>query len=176
TITWVGPLFFLGAFAFDGMVSRTWQRLPPVPKVSVEDGTRRGLSSIRLWNVVASNIKIEDSIREWFGTKNAFDKIRCCGCSIGSVDGCLYVLGGFCGAAALNCIWHYDPIVNCWSEVTPMSIARAYCKTSVSNNKLYAVGGATRGRGGLSPLQSAEVFDPCTCMWSEVPSMPYSKA
>lgn len=157
-------------------VSRIWQRLPPMPKVAVEDGTRGGLSGFRLWNVVTSNIKIVDSIREWFGRKDAFDKIRCCGCSIGSVDGCLYVLGGFSGAAALKYVWRYDPVVNCWGEVTPMSIARAYCKTGVLNNKLYAVGGVTRERGGLSPLQSAEVFDPCTGMWSEVPSMPFSKA
>ncbi|KAL2460454.1 F-box/kelch-repeat protein [Abeliophyllum distichum] len=156
--------------------SRMWQRLPPMPKVVVEDETRRGLSGLRLWNMVASNIKIVDSVREWLGKRDAFDKIRCCGCSIGSVDGCLYVLGGFSRTVGLKSVWRYDPIVNCWSEVTPMSIARAYCKTGVLNNKLYVVGGVTRGRGGLTPLQSAEVFDPCTGMWSEVPSMPFSKA
>lgn len=38
------------------------------------------------------------------------------------------------------------------------------------------VGGVTRGNGGLSPLQSAEVYDPSTGMWSEMPSMPFAKA
>ncbi|KAL5124802.1 F-box/kelch-repeat protein [Glycine soja] len=45
-----------------------------------------------------------------------------------------------------------------------MSVGRAYCKTGILNNKLYVVGGVTRGRGGLIPLQSAEVYDPHTCM------------
>ncbi|OMO68158.1 Kelch repeat type 1 [Corchorus capsularis] len=57
-----------------------------------------------------------------------------------------------------------------------MSIGRAYCKTGILNNKLYVVGGVTRGHGGLTPLQSAEVFDPHTGIWSEIPSMPFSKA
>lgn len=34
----------------------------------------------------------------------------------------------------------------------------------------------TRGRVALSPLQSAEVFDPCSGTWSEIPSMLFSKA
>ncbi|KAH7567807.1 hypothetical protein JRO89_XS07G0154200 [Xanthoceras sorbifolium] len=53
---------------------------------------------------------------------------------------------------------------------------RAYSKTGILNNKLYVVGGVSRGQGGLNPLQSAEVFDPYTGAWSEVPSMPFSRA
>ncbi|RVW24247.1 F-box/kelch-repeat protein [Vitis vinifera] len=70
--------------------------------------------------------------------------------------------GGFSRASALTSVWRYDPVQNGWSEVSPMSIGRAYCKTGVLNNKLYVIGGVTRGRGGLIPLQSAEVFDPRT--------------
>ncbi|KAI3448274.1 hypothetical protein Pfo_031274 [Paulownia fortunei] len=155
--------------------SQIWQRLPLMPNVAAEDGMRRGLSGLRLWNIVGSRI-IADALRGWLGRKDALDQIPFCGCAIGVVDGCLYVLGGFCRALAMNSVWRYDPIVNAWSEVTPMSIGRAYCKTGVLNNKLYVVGGVTRGRGGLTPLQSAEVFDPCSGIWSEVPSMPFSKA
>lgn len=46
----------------------------------------------------------------------------------------------------------------------------------ILNNKLYVVGGVTRGPGGLTPLQSAEVFDPHTGIWSPIPSMPFAKA
>ncbi|KAI5661424.1 hypothetical protein M9H77_20747 [Catharanthus roseus] len=157
-------------------VSKKWQRLPTMPNIAPEDGSRRGFSSLKVWNMVGSSIKIADAIRGWLGRKDALEQIPFCGCAIGAIDGCLYVLGGFCRATAMRCVWRYDPIVNAWSEMSPMSIGRAYCKTGVLNNKLYVVGGVSRGHGGLAPLQSAEVFDPQTGLWSEVPSMPFSKA
>ncbi|KAE8698525.1 F-box/kelch-repeat protein [Hibiscus syriacus] len=113
--------------------------------------------------------------RRW-QRKDALDRMPFCGCTIGVVDRCLYVLGGFSKASALRCVWQYNPVLNSWSEVSPMLTGRAYCKTGILNNKLYVVGGVTRGRGGLTPLQSAEVFDPQTGIWSQIPSMPFSKA
>ncbi|XP_073292544.1 F-box/kelch-repeat protein At1g22040-like [Primulina huaijiensis] len=156
-------------------VSKIWQRLPLMPNVAAEDGTRWGLSGLRLWNMVNSSV-VADAVKALFGKKDALDQIPFCGCAIGAVDGCLYVLGGFSRASAMKSVWRYDPVVNSWTEVAPMSTGRAYCKTGVLNNQLYVVGGVTRGRGGLTPLQSAEVFDPCSGIWSEVPSMPFSKA
>ncbi|XP_051132759.1 F-box/kelch-repeat protein At1g22040-like [Andrographis paniculata] len=161
-------------FALDP-VSKIWQKLPLLPNIASEEGTRRGLSSLKLWNIVGSSA-IADAIRSWLGRKAALDQISFCGCAVGAIGGCLYVLGGFCRTLAMNTVWCYDPIVNAWTEATPMSTGRAYCKTSVLNNKLYVVGGVTRGRGGLTPLQSAEVFDPSSGTWSDVPSMPFSKA
>ncbi|KAK2986919.1 hypothetical protein RJ640_009062 [Escallonia rubra] len=162
-------------YALDPL-SRKWQRLPLMPNVAMEDGSRRGLSALRRWNVVGSSIKIADAIRGWLGRKDALDQIPFCGCAIAAVDGCLYVLGGFSKASAMSCVWRYNPVSNAWNEVSPMSVGRAYCKTGVLNNKLFVVGGVSRGRGGLTPLQSAEVFDPQTSSWSPVPSMPFSKA
>ncbi|KAK3010750.1 hypothetical protein RJ639_011303 [Escallonia herrerae] len=162
-------------YALDPL-SRKWQRLPLMPNVAMEDGSRRGLSALRRWNVVGSSIKIADAIRGWLGRKDALDQIPFCGCAIAAVDGCLYVLGGFSKASAMSCVWRYNPVLNAWNEVSPMSVGRAYCKTGVLNNKLFVVGGVSRGRGGLTPLQSAEVFDPQTSSWSPVPSMPFSKA
>jgi len=46
----------------------------------------------------------------------------------------------------------------------------------VVDNKLYAVGGVDRGRGGLTPLQSAEVYDPKQNSWSPVAPMPFKRA
>ncbi|KAL3515560.1 hypothetical protein ACH5RR_022462 [Cinchona calisaya] len=157
-------------------VSRKWQRLPPMPNVGIDDGSKRGFPGLKVWNMVGSGIRIAEAIRGWLGRKDALDQIPFCGCAIGAVDGSLYVLGGFRRAVSVSSVWRYDPVLNTWSEVSPMSTGRAYCKTGVLNNKLYVVGGVSRGRGGLSPLQSAEVFDPCTGLWSEVPSMPFSKA
>lgn len=162
-------------YAFDP-ISMRWQRLPPMPAVAVSDEPRSGLSGLWAWNMAGSSIRIADAIRGWLGRRSALDQVPFCGCAIGAVDGCLYALGGFFRAAAMRSVWRYDPIVNAWSEVSPMSTARAYCKTGVLNGKLYVVGGVTRDRGGLAPLQSAEVFNPHTGIWSEVPSMPFSKA
>ncbi|KAI7979863.1 F-box/kelch-repeat protein [Camellia lanceoleosa] len=148
-------------YALDPL-SRKWQRLPPMPNLNGEEGSKRGLLGLRMWNMVGSSIRIADAIRGWLGRKDALDRMPFCGCAVGAVDGCIYVLGGFSRASAMSCVWCYDPILNRWTEMSPMSIGRAYCKTGVLNKKLYVVGGVTRGRGGLTPLQSAEVFDPCT--------------
>lgn len=157
-------------------LSRRWQRLPPMPMVSFEDESRKGLGSLRMWNVMGSSIRIADVIRGWLGRKDGLDRMAFCGCAVGAVNGCLYVIGGFSRASALTSVWRYDPALNAWSEVSSMSIGRAYCKTGILNNKLYVVGGVTRGRGGLTPLQSAEVYDPLTGLWSQIPSMPFAKA
>ncbi|KAJ0011039.1 hypothetical protein Pint_33312 [Pistacia integerrima] len=157
-------------------LSRRWQRLPPLPSVAFQDESRKVLSALQTWYVVGSSIKIADVIRGWFGRKDALERMPFCGCAVGAVDGCLYVLGGFSRALALRRVWRYDPPTNSWSEVSPMSVGRAYCKTGVINNKLYVVGGVTQGRAGLTPLQSAEVFDPRTGLWSQIPSMPFAKA
>lgn len=162
-------------YALDPL-SRRWQRLPQMPNFAFEDESRKGMIPLRMWNMVGSSIKIADVIRGWLGKKDAFDRMRLCGCAIGAVDGCLYVLGGFSRASAMKCVWQYDPIFNCWTEAADMSIGRAYCKTGILNNKLYVVGGVTRGPGGLTPLQSGEVFDPHTGIWSQIPSMPFTKA
>ncbi|XVE66517.1 hypothetical protein DITRI_Ditri08aG0085500 [Diplodiscus trichospermus] len=162
-------------YALDPL-SRRWQRLPPMPNVAFEDDSRKGLASLRMWNVLGSSMKIADVIRGWLGRKDPLDRILLCGCSIAAADGCLYVLGGFSRASALRCVWQYNPVLNSWGEASSMSTGRAHCKTGTLNNKLYVVGGVTMGRGGLIPLQSAEVFDPHTGIWSQIPSMPFSKA
>ncbi|KAL1133072.1 hypothetical protein V6Z11_A12G015900 [Gossypium hirsutum] len=132
-------------YALDPL-SRRWLRLPPMPNVTSEDESRKGLNGLRMWNVVGSSIKIADVIRGWLVRKDALDS-PLCGCAIGAVNGCLYVLGGFSRASALRCVWQYNPVLNSWSE-------------------LYVVGGVTRGPGGLTPLQSAEVFDSHTGLTS----------
>ncbi|KAK7328173.1 hypothetical protein VNO77_22271 [Canavalia gladiata] len=164
-------------YALDPL-SRRWQRLPPMPNVSFEDEAKKGLAALplRMWSMLGSSIRIADVIMSWLGRRDALDRMPFCGCSVGAVDGCIYALGGFSRASAMKSVWRYDPVENSWIEASAMSVGRAYCKTGVLNDKLYVVGGVTRGRGGLNPLQSAEVYDPHTGMWSQLPSMPFAKA
>ncbi|KAL6641121.1 hypothetical protein ACP70R_019302 [Stipagrostis hirtigluma subsp. patula] len=161
--------------AFDP-VSSQWQRLPLMPELSHGGGCKRGVPGLWLGDLVSAGIRISDVIRGWLGQKDLIDRIPFCGCAIGAVDGCLYVLGGFSRTSAMECVWRYDPFVNSWQEVSPMNTGRAFCKVSLLNNKLYVVGGVTKGKNGLTPLQSAEVFDPATGVWAEVPDMTFSKA
>ncbi|KAJ1402267.1 Kelch-type beta propeller [Sesbania bispinosa] len=164
-------------YALDPL-SRRWQRLPPMPKVGFENETRKGMAALplQMWSMMGSSIRIVDFIMNWLGRRDALDRMPFCGCSIGAVDGCIYAVGGFSRASAMKSVWQYDPVKNSWTEASPMSVGRAYSKTGMLNNKLYVVGGVTKGPGGLSPLQSAEVYDPHTGMWSQLPSMPFAKA
>ncbi|CAA7047886.1 unnamed protein product [Microthlaspi erraticum] len=149
-------------------VSTKWQRLPPMPVIVYEEESRKiGLSG--LWDLV-------NVARSFLGRRDISEQMPFCGCAIGSVDGSLYVLGGLSRSRTVRCVWRFDPVLNSWSEVSSMLSNRAYSKTGVLDKKLYVVGGVDRGRGGLSPLQTAEVYDPKTDLWSEVPSMPFSKA
>ncbi|KAK7373067.1 hypothetical protein VNO80_06463 [Phaseolus coccineus] len=155
--------------------SGIWQRLPVMPSVVDEENSQKGSSRFWMWNMV-EGIRIAEIIRGLLRQKDALDDMPFCGCSFGALDGCLYVLGGFSKASTVKCVWRFDPIKNVWKKVNSMSTGRAYCKTSILNNKLYVVGGVSQGQAGLIPLRSAEVFDPFTDTWSDVPSMPFSRA
>eukprot|EP00252_Welwitschia_mirabilis_P014593 TRINITY_DN3205_c0_g1_i1.p1 TRINITY_DN3205_c0_g1~~TRINITY_DN3205_c0_g1_i1.p1 ORF type:complete len:475 (+),score=53.95 TRINITY_DN3205_c0_g1_i1:416-1840(+) len=162
-------------YAFDPL-SRKWQSLPQMPSISVDDELNQSTSGWSLWTAVGvSGLRLTDIVKSWLGRKDSLDRTPFCGCAVGSIDGFLYVLGGFFRACALKNVWRYDPRVNVWTEVAPMNNARAYCKTAFLNGKLYVVGGVNRSRNGLTPLQSAEVYDPVTNTWREIPSMPFAR-
>lgn len=114
--------------------------MPPIPSIVYEEEPKKGLSGLRLWNVIGSSIKFA-AVMMRFGQKETSDQMPFCGCAMGAVNGCVYVLGGFSRASAIKCVWRYDPCLDEWSEATPMTIGRAYCKTGILNNKLYVVGG-----------------------------------
>eukprot|EP00250_Pteridium_aquilinum_P015165 c22422_g1_i2 orf=614-1522(-) len=156
--------------------SGKWQRLPPMPDMAPEDETTLipSLASHGWWGF--PSLKFRELLRGLFGRKDATDKSPFCGCAAGSVGGCLYVLGGFSRASAMRSVWLYDPRVNLWKEAAAMGTPRAYCKTALLHNKLYAIGGVNRGHAGLTPLQSAEVYEPLANMWTPIPSMPFAKA
>uniref|UniRef100_A0A0D6QX59 F-box domain-containing protein n=1 Tax=Araucaria cunninghamii TaxID=56994 RepID=A0A0D6QX59_ARACU len=159
-------------------LSGRWNSLPPMPDIVHEEECSQAVSGWSLWNAMGNTtIRLLSSIvKGWFGRKDSLDRTPFCGCAVGSLDGCLYVLGGFSKACAMRCVWRYDPQINVWTEVASMTTARAYCKTASLNNRLYAVGGVNRGRGGLAPLKSAEAYDPVTNTWTQISSMPFARS
>ncbi|RID53681.1 hypothetical protein BRARA_G01058 [Brassica rapa] len=152
----------LAWYALDPVTTR-WQRLPPMPVIVYEEEP----TTSSLWSLLSSLGRKEVSEPE---------QTPFCGCAVGSVNGCLYVLGGISRSTTVNSVWRFDPVLNSWSEVSSMLANRAYSKTGVLDKKLYVVGGVESRRGSLYPLQTAEVYDPNTDVWSEVPSIPFSKA
>ncbi|CAG7902009.1 unnamed protein product [Brassica rapa] len=152
----------LAWYALDPVTTR-WQRLPPMPVIVYEEEP----TTSSLWSLLSSLGRKEVSVSE---------QTPFCGCAVGSVNGCLYVLGGISRSTTVNSVWRFDPVLNSWSEVSSMLANRAYSKTGVLDKKLYVVGGVESRRGSLYPLQTAEVYDPNTDVWSEVPSIPFSKA
>lgn len=158
-------------------LSEQWQRLPPMPTIVVTEEPDT-ISPGLLWSMLGPSGKIAGMVKGWLGRKDVMvdSHVPFCGCAVGVVEGCLYVLGGFSKDSTLKNVWKFDPVLNLWSEEAPMSTGRAYCKTGTVNNKLYVVGGVSRGQGGLTPIQSAEAFDTKTSTWSEISGMPFSRA
>eukprot|EP00249_Psilotum_nudum_P004619 c18120_g1_i1 orf=330-1799(-) len=159
--------------ALDPLTGR-WERLPSMPDMSSDDELEHGSSG---WSWFASmGFSSMSLLRGLFRRNDSVDKSPFCGCAAGSLNGYLYVIGGFLRACATKCVWRYDPRTNEWTEAAAMSTPRAYCKTAFLRDKLYVVGGVNRGGGGLTPLQSAEVYDAATNTWKFIPSMPFARA
>jgi hypothetical protein len=160
-----------------------WHKLPPMPDMacggddldpssSSSASSPAATSSAHTWLAFV----FKEFMRALFGHRESAEKAAFYGCAAGSIDGCLYILGGFTKTSATRSVWLYDPCANAWKEAASMGCARAYCKTAFVCGKLYAVGGVNRGRAGLTPLQSAEVYDPSANIWTSIPDMPFSKA
>eukprot|EP00249_Psilotum_nudum_P008086 c21034_g1_i1 orf=386-1783(+) len=162
--------------ALDPLTGR-WQRLPPIPDKIPDEEAQRGNSG---WGWFtsdeSSSCRLTGLLRGLFRRKDLFERSTFCGCAAGALGGFLFVLGGFSRAFAMKRMWRYDPRTNEWTEAAAMGTPRAYCKTALLHNKLYAVGGVNRLHGGLVPLQSAEVYEPSSDTWNPIPNMPFEKA
>ena len=56
---------------------------------------------------------------------------------------CLYAVGGYDGVArqCLNSVECYDPVLDEWTQVEPMTQRRSGAAVTVLDNLLYAIGG-----------------------------------
>ena len=95
--------------------------------------------------------------------------IRRCRCGVAVMNGFVYAVGGFDGAARVSSAEKLDleqerPV---WTPVAPMVTRRCTLGVAVVNGSLYAVGGFD----GTNGLESTERFDPETGQWTTVASM-----
>ena len=77
--------------------------------------------------------------------------------------GKIYFAGGWNGTSNSD-FELYDPTLNSWSSLTPLSAPRSGIATAVLNDKLFLIGGE-----GYSFV---DVFDPVTEQWSSAQALP----
>ena len=84
----------------------------------------------------------------------------------------IYSLGGFDGVSRLDSVEVYDPRMNAWTQIGPMSSARDGVCMRKYGSWLFAVGGID----GPSYLNSVEYYDPKEDRWEEIIPMLTSRA
>ncbi|XP_066970554.1 kelch-like protein diablo isoform X2 [Macrobrachium rosenbergii] len=85
-----------------------------------------------------------------------------------SGENILYLAGGeFPDGTVTRCLWRYEPVLDEWHDLAPMSKPRSELGVAVLDGYVYAVG----GWDGSHRLTAVERYDPRTNSWSEVASM-----
>ncbi|XP_064415835.1 actin-binding protein IPP [Latimeria chalumnae] len=91
-----------------------------------------------------------------------------------ALNDCIYAVGGWNEPdGVLGTVEKYSLEEEKWIEVSPMKVPRAGASVTAVNGLLYAVGGRASSRGLDAPvtLDSVEVYDPQTDMWTEIRNM-----
>src|SRR4051812_13361902 len=82
-------------------------------------------------------------------------------------QGHVYVVGGFAGRTGLTepvkTLYRYDPHEDRWAQLPDMPTARAALAVGALRGRLYAVGGAARGK----QIATLEMYDISRRRWSE---------
>lgn len=89
--------------------------------------------------------------------------------------GTLLASGGYDGTNPIDECEVYDPTSDTWTTVGNMSFARYFHATvELPDGRIVAIGGIGRNPvtgGSSAALATAEIFDPTTGQWSNLPSM-----
>ncbi|XP_008198985.2 kelch-like protein 10 isoform X1 [Tribolium castaneum] len=84
-----------------------------------------------------------------------------------TLNGIIYVIGGFDGNQYFNTVRRFDPVNHTWSECACMYHHRCYVSVVMADNKIYAMG----GYNGRSRMNTAEKYDPSKNQWEMIPPM-----
>ncbi|MBI3646088.1 MAG: hypothetical protein HY233_09015, partial [Acidobacteriales bacterium] len=100
--------------------------------------------------------------------------------SAGVIDGKLYVVGGCinsdCRVGVTNILQVYDPATDTWTTKASMPTARAAMATGVIAGQLYVAGGFQACYGPCPMVNTLEVYDPATNIWTSKASMPTTRS
>lgn len=92
-------------------------------------------------------------------------------CAVVTVDGKVYVLGGFDkGAEVVATVEVYDPEKDAWTNAAPLPAPLHHANAAATGGKIYLLGSL---RGDLfSASGESYVYDPGADVWSKVASLP----
>ena len=85
------------------------------------------------------------------------------------INGKIYAAGGLSGSTHVNRLTVYDPAVNSWTTLAPMSVARDHLTAAALEGTLYATGG--RFTDIVPATGATEIYNPATNSWSTAASM-----
>jgi hypothetical protein len=91
--------------------------------------------------------------------------------SAATLDGAVYVAGGFSGGPASARTFRLPGPATGWQEVAPMAHARGALALIPLDGRLYAIGG-NDDRGEVAP---AEEYDPQANRWRGLPALPHPR-
>jgi N-acetylneuraminic acid mutarotase len=97
----------------------------------------------------------------------------------GVVNGKIYAFGAyFYNGTVFPTSGEYDPDTDTWIEKAPMPTLRINFATTVYENKIYTIGGQQRPIHNISdaPVNTVEVYDPTTNLWSTKTALPTARA
>jgi N-acetylneuraminic acid mutarotase len=96
-----------------------------------------------------------------------------------SVNGKMYVIGGWDDGKAAGHTFEYDPATDKWTKKAPMPRAAHHAALAAANGKIYAFGGfvvpkdvAVPVGGAWEPINDAWEYDPVADAWKSLPPLP----
>ena len=94
-----------------------------------------------------------------------------------SVNGKLYVLGGFGAGKARGAVFEYDPAADRWTKKKPMARPVHHQAMVAYQGKIYLFGGfvAPSAGGGWEPVDNAWEYDPTADTWKALAPLPMKR-
>ncbi|XP_017774003.1 PREDICTED: kelch-like protein 10 isoform X2 [Nicrophorus vespilloides] len=84
-----------------------------------------------------------------------------------TLDGLIYMIGGFDGNEHFNTVRCFDPATHLWKDCACMYYPRCYVSVAVHGGRIYAMG----GYNGRIRMSSAERYDPQVNQWQQIQPM-----
>lgn len=111
-----------------------------------------------------------DETRFWVPLPSLPHHIIGAACAVAA--GKLYMIGGSQGERACRSVWAFNPRFNRWEMAASMKVAREFAAAGVIAGRIYVLGGCLPGSSMNGAASWAEVYDPLTNQWSNIPSPP----
>ena len=96
-----------------------------------------------------------------------------------TVNGKLYVFGGWDGGKARGVAYEYDPATDKWTKKTSMPRPAHHAALAAANGKIYVMGGFVPPKdtaipvgGAWQPIDNAWEYDPAADSWKSLPPLP----